>query len=431
MKRKSSSILLLLLPGLLGAANLESVTGEMSDNGSTNAIFSGLKAEYDTSAKTLSIYNFVVSNPTAGAPSIYGPSIEYALTFDNVYKGSTEAVASPTPVDSSNQYFYAASSTQTANDPSSLAPLTADVHIDGKTLTLTYNDSQRRNMYIADISQRFGSVNTYSLWSFEFTFNEDIEEVIGDLALSASLSDITSNGAQLNYDLTWVGGVAPQDLGNYTVTVNGSNGFPTATASSADASGTIALTQLQYATPYTFTVSASATANGQNYPSNEVTLNLVPNIEGGLTLAITVPEENESDNDVVLNYTVTTGNISASAPIYINIVGNNGFATYSQKIDQNTGTITLQNLKSGASYQFAAQAMAQVGELNYVYSPVAVFTVNTGEEDYVNLISAEVDVDINEATITGTVEVSDDQIESVKVYYTPANAETSEEETIE
>lgn len=422
MKRKLSPILLLLLPGMLSAATLESSSGKLT-NLYGDTYFTDLKGIYDTSSKTLSITNFVCASG-----EVYGGEEKYALIFQNV---ANDNVSRAEPTAASNTSFY-------SSELYNIKDIIGIAEVSEKTIVISCpnppTEPTLTNIFeIVSPPTEPDKKNTVApgttpvtYWKFTFTFEDDLDAVIGDLTLSANLSDITSISANLNYELSWTGGVAPEDLGNYNITVTGTNNFQDVTASDNKTSGTIALEGLQYATPYIFTVTANVEANEKNYPSNDVVLNLEPVVEGGLTLAVTVDDENIADGELAVNYTVTTGTISAGTPVTINIVGDNGFKTYSETIDTNSGTITLEGLDPRTSYQFAAQAVANVGATNFVYSPVALFSLNVEEEENpLTIVSTVVEKTQTSATISGQVGISEDfdPTTPVKVYYLPTPAE--------
>ena len=411
MKRKLSPILLLLLPGMLNAATLVSSSGVLSTD--DNPVFTTLNGVYNTGSKTLSITHF---EGTGG--EVYGEDAQYALVFNNVSDGSA---CSAEPTYANERYFY---TSNTLGEPKAFVGI---AEVTDRTIVIEYGNENDFLFAIMAGRGEFAPGTTSLLkWKFTFTFDEDLDAVIGDLTLSANLSDITSNGANLNYELSWIGGDAPEDLGDYNITVTGTNNFQTVNSSENQTSGTIALEGLQYATPYIFTVTANVEANGKTYPSNDVVLNLEPVVESGLTLAVTVADDNIADGELAVNYNVTTGTITPGTPVTINIVGDNGFETYSETIQTNSGTITLEGLNPRTSYQFAAQAVANVGATNFVYSPVALFSLNAEEEENpLTIESAVVETTKTSATISGQVGISEgfDSTTPVKVYYLPTPAE--------
>lgn len=410
MKRYSSSILLLLLPCLVWAKQLDSTSGVMGTN--NGDVFKTLKAVYDTDAKTLKIYNFVGSGG-----QVYGAeNSQYPLVFENVYEGSKEAEAASTPADASGKYYYSSSW-------GAQRSLWATVFIDGNTMTLQQRAPEgisAPNLVITEL----GSYNyapgttSYSLWNFEFTF-PGLEDVVGSLSLSANFTSTSSNSAQLNYSLNWVMGDAPANISEYKVTVAGNNGFQTVQNSVEGATGTLSVSSLKYATPYTFTVSAQAVAGGETYNSNEVIINLPATLAEDLAIAIKAPEESEMSNSVEVEYTITAGNVTAGTPFTVNIVGDNGFEVFSKNVGSDlTGKLTLTGLRPGIHYNFSAQVEANVGDSYYVFSPVDEFSVLTEGTPSIS-VEAEAEAAIKDATITGTVTVGDGITEPVKVYYTP------------
>lgn len=402
MKRYSFSFLLMLLPGLLSAAALTSVSGELAWTG-YGPSFTGLQGVYDTAAKTLTITNFV---GTEG--QVYGATDQYALVFNGVENGGT-CTAEASQADAT--YYYSSGS-------KNKQPFTATATVEGNTIVIKNAGGTGTTFYIHNGTGTLapGTTNVPN-YSFTFTFDGDLDDVTGDLTLDASLSNITSNAAQLSYNLSWTGGQAPANLEDYTVTVTGDNNFQTATASGPNTNGVIDLTNLEYATPYIFNVTASVTADGQTYTSKSVTLQLVPVLESGLTLDITAPETTTS-TEVDIDYSLTFGNLTEGTQVYVNIAGDNGFETLSMPVTSATGSITLTDLEPGITYSFIAQSSANVGAGNYLFSPAKRFTVTTDEgANPLNIEDAEVESEETSATITGTVTSELDPSTPVKVYY--------------